>query len=47
MIPDESINPFHVSITDAELEDLETRLASARLGEDLEDTDFHYGFQVT
>jgi microsomal epoxide hydrolase len=41
-----SIRPFKVNIPDAVLKDLDTRLANTRLGEDLEESTFEYGFQV-
>ena len=47
LFSDTSIRPFSVAIADFALKELKERLATAKLGEDLEDSvDFHYGFQV-
>lgn len=44
---DVSIRPFKIHVADDVISDLKTRLARTRLGEDLEDTQFQYGFQST
>lgn len=43
---DETIKPFKVNIPQKDLDDLDKRLANTRLGEDLEESTFEYGFQV-
>ena len=44
---DESVVPFIVNVSDDILKDLQQRLENARLGEDLENVKFQYGFQVS
>ena len=44
--PDTAIRDFKVNIPEPVLEDLNRRLKKARLGEDLENSTFEYGFQV-
>ena len=43
---DTSVKPFKVNVPDEVLKDLTQRLGNARLGEDLEESSFEYGFQV-
>jgi hypothetical protein len=43
---DKSIVPFTIDVADEVLEDLQRRLENSRLGEDLENVKFQYGFQV-
>eukprot|EP00914_Ancora_sagittata_P001373 GHVO01003604.1.p1 GENE.GHVO01003604.1~~GHVO01003604.1.p1 ORF type:complete len:458 (-),score=46.09 GHVO01003604.1:17-1390(-) len=43
---DESIKPFRVNVPQKDLDDLDSRLKNVRLGEDLEESTFEYGFQV-
>ena len=43
---DRSIVPFTIDVPKDVLEDLKRRIENARLGEDLEDVQFQYGFQV-
>lgn len=43
---DETVIPFTVNVSNDTLKDLQQRLENARLGEDLENVKFEYGFQV-
>ena len=43
---DTAVREFKVQVPDATLNDLKQRLSNARMGEDLENTSFEYGFQV-
>lgn len=43
---DASVVPFKINISEETLRDLKMRLSNARLGEDLEESSFDYGFQV-
>lgn len=43
---DISVRPFEVDIPEFALRDLMRRLKNTRMGDDLEDADFYYGFQV-
>ncbi len=43
---DLSVKEFRINISDDVLKDLQQRLANFRFGEDLENTDFNYGFRT-